>query len=65
MENTVIRHTFLKFDQSRKAPVFNKNPRTPDKTENPRSSEKKTAVATLVFSTVLPLCYEEKLQNLP
>jgi len=42
MENTVIQHTFLKFDQSKKKQIFNENPRTPDKTEkNNRSSEKK------------------------
>jgi len=33
METTVIQHTFLKFDQSQKTQIFNKNPRTPDKTE--------------------------------
>jgi len=32
MENTVIQHTFLIFDQSKKKQIFNKNPRTPDKT---------------------------------
>jgi len=38
MENTVIQHsnTFLKFDQSKKTQIFNKNPRTPDKTEKPQ-----------------------------
>jgi len=40
MENTVIKHTFLKFDQSEKKKIFNKNPRTPDKTKKNRSSEK-------------------------
>jgi len=30
MENTVIQHTFLKFEQSKKKLIFNKNPRTPD-----------------------------------
>jgi len=42
-----------------------KTPEPQIKQKNPRSSEKKPAVATLVFSTVLPLCCEEKLQNLP
>jgi len=45
MENTVIQYTFLKFDQSKKIRFSIK---TPDKTEKPRSSEKKTAVATLL-----------------
>jgi len=36
MENTVIQHTFLKLDQSKKKQIFNKNPRTPDKTEKPQ-----------------------------
>jgi len=48
MENTVIQHTFQKFDQSQKPQSFNKKNRTPDKTEKVRSSEIKTAVATLL-----------------
>jgi len=36
MENAVIQHTFLKFDQSQKIQIFNKNPRTPDETEKPQ-----------------------------
>jgi len=41
MENAVIQHTFLKFGGVKKRQIFNKNPRTPDQTENPRSSVKK------------------------
>jgi len=33
-KNTVIQHTFLIFDQSKK-PRFKKNPWTPDETEKP------------------------------
>jgi len=48
MKNTVIQHTFLKFDQSQKTKIFNKNARIPDKTEKKnRSSEQNLAVATL------------------
>jgi len=36
MENTVIQHTFLKFDRSQKLQILNKNPRTPDKKEKPQ-----------------------------
>jgi len=36
MEYTVIQHTFLKFDLSQKTQIFNKNPRTPGKTEKPQ-----------------------------
>jgi len=36
MENTVIQHTSIKFDQSQKKQIFNKNPTTPDKTEKPQ-----------------------------
>jgi len=36
MENTVVQHIFLKFDQSQKKQNFNKNPSTPDKTEKPK-----------------------------
>jgi len=35
MENAVIQQTFLKFDQSEKKQIFNKNSRTPDETEKP------------------------------
>jgi len=33
MENTVIQHRFLKFEQSQKPQIFKKNP---DKTEKPQ-----------------------------
>jgi len=36
MENAVIQHTFLKFDQSKKKQIFNKNPRTSNKIEKPQ-----------------------------
>jgi len=36
MENTVIQHAFLKFNQSQKSQIFNENLRTPDKTEKPQ-----------------------------
>jgi len=43
MENTAIQHTFLKFDQSQKKQIFNKNSRTPDKTEKKTDLVKKTS----------------------
>jgi len=36
MENTVMQQTFLTFDQSQKTQIFNKKPRTPDKTGKPK-----------------------------
>jgi len=36
MENAVIQHTFLKFDQGKKKQIFNKNPRTSNKIEKPQ-----------------------------
>jgi len=36
MENAVIQHRFLKFDQSKKTQIFNKKNRTPDETEKPQ-----------------------------
>ena len=54
MENTVIQHTFPKFDRSRKT----LEPQITHK--YPRSNEKKQQ-----WQQVLPLCYEEKPQNLP
>ena len=48
MENTVIQHTFPKFDPSKK---------TPDRTEKPQILSKKTAVPTLcVISTTAQHC---------
>jgi len=45
MENTVIQHTFLKFDQNQTNPRFStKTPEPQMKQENPRSSEKSPAV---------------------
>jgi len=49
MENTVIQHTFLKLDQSKKKQIFNKNLRTPKKTPD---LVKKTVAATLVKTTL-------------
>jgi len=46
-----MQHTFLKFDQSQTNPRFSiKNPETQMKQENPRSSEKSPAVATLIVT---------------
>jgi len=51
MENTVIQHTFLKFDQNQTNPRFSiKNPEPQMKQKNPRSSEKSPAVATLIVT---------------
>jgi len=51
MENTVIQHTFVKFDQSETIPRFSiKTPETQMKQENPRSSEKSPAVATQIVT---------------
>ena len=41
MENTVIQHSFLKSDQSKKKQILNNNPRTPDKIEKPPDLVKK------------------------
>jgi len=46
MENTVIQHTLLKFDQSQKTPDFKSKPQMKQKKN--RSSEKTLAVATLI-----------------
>ena len=47
MENTVIQHTFLKFDQIKKNNRFSmKNPEPPIKKNNPIPSEKPPPVAT-------------------
>jgi len=40
MENRVIQHTFLKFEQNQKTQIFNDNPRQNRKN---RSSEKQTS----------------------
>jgi len=51
MENTVIQHTFLKFDQSQTNPTFSiKIPEPQMKQEKPRTSEKCPAVATLIVT---------------
>jgi len=51
MENTVIQHIFLKFDQNQTNPRFSiKTPEPQMKQENPRSSEKSPAVATLIVT---------------
>jgi len=51
MENIVTQHTFLKFDQSQTIPRFSiKTPEPQMKQENPRSSEKSPAVATLTVT---------------
>jgi len=57
VENTVIPHTFLKYDQSKKKTDFQEKPQI--KQKNPRSSEKKTAVATLLVDTVVNQDYGE------
>jgi len=46
MENTVIQHTFLKFDQSQKNRFF-KKPQNPRQNRKTPDLVKKTAVATL------------------
>jgi len=51
MENTVIQHAFLKFDQSEINPRFSiKTTESQMKQKNPRSSEKSPAVATLIVT---------------
>jgi len=51
MENTVIQHAFLKFDQSQTNHRFSiKTPEPQMKHENPRSSEKSPAVTTLIVT---------------
>jgi len=47
MENTVIQNTFLKFEQNKKNRFSIKTLEPQKKQKNPRSSEKKTEVATL------------------
>jgi len=50
MENTVIQHTFLKFDRSKKKQIFNKNPRTPDEAEkNPDLVKKNSSGNTGMY----------------
>jgi len=46
MENTVIQHTFLKFDQSQKNRFSRKTPEPQIKEKNPRSSEKNSSGST-------------------
>jgi len=46
MEITIIQHTFLKFYQSQKKQIFNKNPEPQIKQKNPRSSEKNSSCDT-------------------
>jgi len=45
MENSVIQHTFLKFDQYQKNPDFQENPQI-IKQKNPRSREKNSSGIT-------------------
>ena len=58
MDNAIIQHTFLKFDQNRTNPGFSiKNPEPQMKQENPRSSEKSPAVATLTVTVCAKKCF--------
>jgi len=50
MENTVIQHTLLKLDQSKKNRFLIKNPEPQIKQKNPRSRQKTLAVATLLMT---------------
>ena len=51
MENTVMKHTFLKFDQSQTNSIFSIKTQEPQITqENSRSSEKSPAVAILIVT---------------
>jgi len=50
MENTVIQHTFLKFEPSKKNRFSIKKTESQIKQKNPRSSGKKSAVATLFIA---------------
>ena len=43
MENAVMQHTFLKSDKSKEKQIFNKNPRTPVKTEKKTDLVKKNS----------------------